>query len=101
VAPAVRDPAGYASGSRRGREGARGQLHPPADLGSETTTSDELPFKIVRANRQDDLLALALALALNLPIARGAFGAAVGMYPQDLIELRQGARIIQSSAPRP
>ena len=47
------------------------------------------------ASGHDDLL------ALNLAIARGAFGATVGMYPQDLIELRHDARIFQSSAPRP
>lgn len=68
--------------------------------------SDELPFKVVRSgagrfgqylrsNGHDELL----ALASNLIIARGAFGAAAGMYPEDLIELRQGARIVQKSDP--
>jgi hypothetical protein len=30
-------------------------------------------------------------------IARGAYRAAARMYPEDLIELRQGARIIEKS----
>jgi hypothetical protein len=42
--------------------------------------TDELPFKVVRSNSHDELL----AQAANLLIAR--------MYPEDLIELRQGAR---------
>jgi hypothetical protein len=38
-----------------------------------------------------------LARAVNMLIARGAYRAAVRMYPEDLIELRQGARIIERS----
>jgi hypothetical protein len=33
----------------------------------------------------------------NLLIARGAYREAARMYPEDLIELRQGARIIEKS----
>jgi hypothetical protein len=54
---------------------------------------DELPFRIVRSNGTDDVL----ARAVNLLIARGAYQAATKMYPGDLIELRQGARIIEKS----
>jgi hypothetical protein len=38
-----------------------------------------------------------LARAVNLLIARGAYREAARMYPEDLIELRQGARVIEKS----
>jgi hypothetical protein len=57
--------------------------------------TDELPFKVVRSNGADEVL----ARAVNLLIARGAFRKAARMYPEDLIELRQGARIIEKSNP--
>jgi len=55
--------------------------------------TDELPFKVVRSNSHDELL----AQAVNLLIARGAYQAAAKMYPDELIELRQAARIIERS----
>jgi hypothetical protein len=48
--------------------------------------SEELPFSVVRGNSHDELL----ARAINLPIALGAYHVAVRLYPEDLIELRQG-----------
>jgi hypothetical protein len=48
---------------------------------------------VVRSNSYDELL----AQAVNLLIARGAYQAAAKMYPEDLIELRQGARVIEKS----
>jgi hypothetical protein len=54
---------------------------------------DELPFKVVRSNGQDEVL----ARATNLWIARSAYREAVRLYPEDLIELRQGAREIEKS----
>jgi hypothetical protein len=47
----------------------------------------------VRSNSHDELL----AQAVSLFIARGAYRAAVPMYPDDLIELRQGAHVIEKS----
>jgi hypothetical protein len=41
--------------------------------------SDDLLFKVVRSNSHDELL----AQAINLLIARGAYRAAVRMYPED------------------
>jgi hypothetical protein len=38
-----------------------------------------------------------LARGVNLLIARGAYREAARMYPEDLIELRQGARVIEKS----
>jgi hypothetical protein len=57
--------------------------------------TDELPFRVVRSNSHDELL----ACAINLPIALGAYHVAVRLYPQDLIELRQGERVIEKSKP--
>jgi hypothetical protein len=34
---------------------------------------------------------------MNLLIARGSYQAAAKMYPDELIELRQGARVIERS----
>jgi hypothetical protein len=56
---------------------------------------DELPFKVVRSHDHDH--DEVLAQAVNLLIARGAYQAAANMYPEDLIELRQGARVIEKS----
>jgi hypothetical protein len=55
--------------------------------------SDELPSKVVRSNGTDEVL----ACAVNLPIALGAHHVAARLYPDDLIELRQGVRIIERS----
>jgi hypothetical protein len=55
--------------------------------------TDDLPFKVVRSNGTDGVL----ARAVNMLIAHGAYRSAVRMYPEDLIELRQGARIIEKS----
>jgi len=55
--------------------------------------SDELPFKVVRSNSHDELL----AQAVNLFIVRGAYREAARIYPDDRIELRQGARVIERS----
>jgi hypothetical protein len=54
---------------------------------------DELPFKVVRS----DGLVEVLARATNLLIARAAYQATAKMYPDELIELRQGARIVEPS----
>jgi hypothetical protein len=54
---------------------------------------DELPFKVVRSNGTDE----ALARAVNLRIARGAYHVAARLYPDERIELRQGARISERS----
>jgi hypothetical protein len=55
--------------------------------------SDELPFKVVRSNGHDEQL----AQAVDLIIALGAYRAAAEMYPEDLIELRAGARVVERS----
>jgi hypothetical protein len=55
-------------------------------------TPDELPFKVVRSNGTDEVLARAMNLC-----ARGAYREAARLYPDELIELRQGARVIEKS----
>jgi hypothetical protein len=57
--------------------------------------TDDLPFRVVRSNSHYELL----ARAINLPIALGAYHVAVRLYPEDLIELRRGARVIEKSKP--
>jgi hypothetical protein len=49
--------------------------------------TDEPPFRVVRSNSDDETL----ARCTNLPIAQAGYQAAAKMYPEDLIELRQGA----------
>ena len=56
---------------------------------------DELPFKVVRVDAHGRLDEL--ARAINVSIARGAYDKARRMYPNDHIELRQGARIVEKS----
>jgi hypothetical protein len=55
--------------------------------------TEDLPFKVVRSNGTDEVL----ARAMNLLVARAAYREAARLYPEDLIELRQGARVIEKS----
>jgi hypothetical protein len=55
--------------------------------------TEDLPFKVVRSNGTDEVL----ARAMNLLVARAAYREAARQYPEDLIELRQGARVIERS----
>jgi hypothetical protein len=55
--------------------------------------SQDLPFKVVLSNGTDEVL----ARAINLLIARGAYHALRAGTPDELIELRQDARIIERS----
>jgi hypothetical protein len=45
-------------------------------------TEDDLPFKVVRTNGHDEVL----ARSINLLIGRAAFETAKRMYPKDLSE---------------
>lgn len=56
---------------------------------------DKPPFKVVRVNTQGQLEEL--ARAINVSIARGAYDKARRMYPNDHIEIRQGARVVEKS----
>jgi hypothetical protein len=54
-------------------------------------SDDLLPFKIARSNSHDELL----AQAVNLLIDGAAYREAARIYPDELIELRLGARVIK------
>jgi hypothetical protein len=54
-----------------------------------------LAFKIIRTNGNDELI----AQADNLPVGRAAYREACRQYPRDIIELRNGARIIEANKP--
>ena len=54
---------------------------------------DELPYKVIISNGNDELL----ARAARFELAQAAYLRAVSILPKKLIELRHGARIIQRS----
>jgi hypothetical protein len=58
--------------------------------------AEDCPFKVVRTNGEDEVL----ARAANLLIGRAAFETARRMYPRDLIEYRRGAQVIERSEPQ-
>jgi hypothetical protein len=51
------------------------------------------PFKVVRTNGHDEVL----ARSINLLIGRAAFETAKRLYPKDLIEYRKGAMVLDKS----
>ena len=54
---------------------------------------EDLPFKVVRTNSHDEIL----ARATNLLVGRAAYETAIRLFPQDAIQLRNGAQIIARS----
>jgi hypothetical protein len=54
---------------------------------------EDLPFKVVRTNGHDEVL----ARAANLLMGRAAYETAVRLFPNDLIHYRNGAQIIARS----
>ena len=57
--------------------------------------AEECPYKIVRTNGSDEVL----ARAANLLIGRAAFETARRMYPRDVLEYRRGAQVLERSGP--
>jgi hypothetical protein len=55
---------------------------------------DELPFKIVKMHGSKDEV---IARVENFLICKAAFEKALFVYPNDHLEMRQGARIILKS----
>ena len=53
--------------------------------------TEDCPFKVVRTNGSDEVL----ARAINLVIGRAAFETANRMFPKDCLEYRHGAQIIE------
>jgi hypothetical protein len=56
-----------------------------------------LPFKVVRTNGHDEVV----ARAANLIIGRAAYETARSLFPDDRIDYRDGARIIARSDQAP
>ena len=54
---------------------------------------DDLPFKVVRTNAHDEVI----GRAANLLVGRAAYETARRLYPQDGIDYRCGARVIERS----
>ena len=57
---------------------------------------DDFGFKIVKTNGGDELL----ARIGNYEICKAAFEKAIFLYPDDRLEMRQGARVILKSGER-
>ncbi len=57
---------------------------------------EDLPFRVIRVNSENEIL----ARAANLIIGRAAFETAVRLFPKDVIHYRDGARIIARSEPK-
>jgi hypothetical protein len=55
--------------------------------------AEDRPFKVVRTNGHDEVL----ARAANLLIGRAAFETAKRLYPKDQIEYRNGAMVLDTS----
>ena len=58
--------------------------------------AEDCPFKVVRTNGSDEVL----ARTANLLIGRAAFETAKRMYPKDVLEYRRGAQVIDRSGPQ-
>lgn len=54
---------------------------------------DELPFKVVRTNGHDEIV----ARAQNLLVGRAAYETARRLYPKERVDYRNGAQIIARS----
>jgi hypothetical protein len=65
-------------------------------IGVADMYAEECPFKVVRTNGGDEVL----ARAANLLIGRAAYETARRMYPKDLIEYRRGAQVLERSQPQ-
>jgi hypothetical protein len=57
--------------------------------------NDYLPFKVVRTNGHEEIV----ARANNLLVGRAAFETARRLYPNERVDYRDGARIIAQSGP--
>jgi hypothetical protein len=53
---------------------------------------EEFPFKVVRINGSDEVL----ARSVNLLIGRAAFETAKRLYPKDVLEYRRGGSLLRS-----
>jgi hypothetical protein len=87
---------------RRDRRAPLAQaLHPEHDAagcrGSSGVSADNARSAADRLSHDDRRAAVQGRSIINLLFARGAYRAVARLYPEDLIELRQGARVIEGS----
>ena len=54
---------------------------------------EEFPFKVVRTNGHDEVL----ARSINLLMGRAAFETAKRLYPRDQLEYRMGTQVLDRS----
>jgi hypothetical protein len=57
--------------------------------------AEDCPYKVVRTNGSDEVL----ARAAHLLIGRAALETARRMYPKDVLEYRRGAQVLERSGP--
>jgi hypothetical protein len=57
---------------------------------------EDLPFRVIRISSEDEII----ARANSLIVGRAAYETAVRLYPTDVIQYRDGARIIARSEPK-
>ncbi len=57
---------------------------------------EDLPFRVIRVNSEDEVI----ARANNLIVGRAAYETALRLYPRDTIQYREGARIIARNEPK-
>jgi hypothetical protein len=60
---------------------------------SVSMSDDEFPFKVVRTNGHEEVL----ARSVNLLIGRAAFEFAKRLFPKDRLEYRRGAQVLDKS----
>jgi hypothetical protein len=58
-------------------------------------SGEHLPFKVVRTNGSDEVI----ARTADLRVGRAAFERAAALRPKDVIEFRNGAMVIGRSEP--
>jgi hypothetical protein len=58
-------------------------------------SGEHLPFKVVRTNGSDEVI----ARAADLRVGRAAFERAAALRPKDVIEFRNGALVIERREP--
>jgi hypothetical protein len=59
-------------------------------------SSENLPFKVVRTNGSDEVI----ARTADLVVGRAAFERAATLHRKDVIEFRSGAMVLGRSEPR-
>ena len=57
--------------------------------------TENLPFKVVRTNGSDEVI----ARAADLLVGRAAFERAIALHPKELIEFRSGALVLSRREP--